>query len=57
MTEYFEVHARDGAARVGELRLRDSVSTPAIADDVVVDGGGLVCGPPTATSPRGARPN
>ena len=33
MTEYFEVHARDGAARVGELRLRDPVTTPALADD------------------------
>jgi len=41
MTEYFEVHARDGAARVGELRLRDPVTTPALADDVVVDGGSL----------------
>jgi len=41
MTEYFEVHARDGAARVGELRLRDSVTTPAVADDFVVDGGSL----------------
>ena len=33
MTEYFEVHERDGAARVGELRLRDPVTTPAVADD------------------------
>jgi len=41
MTEYFEVHARDGAARVGELRLRDPVTTPAVADDFVVDGGSL----------------
>jgi len=41
MTEYFEVHARDGAARLGELRLRDPVTTPALADDVVVDGGSL----------------
>jgi archaeosine synthase len=41
MTEYFEVHVRDGAARVGELRLRDPVPTPAIADDIVVDGGSL----------------
>ncbi|MFB6103038.1 MAG: archaeosine synthase subunit alpha [Haloplanus sp.] len=41
MTEYFEVHARDGAARLGELRLRDPVTTPALADGVVVDGGSL----------------
>ena len=41
MTEYFEVHARDGAARIGELRLRDPVTTPALADDVVVDAGSL----------------
>ncbi|AZH24380.1 archaeosine synthase subunit alpha [Haloplanus aerogenes] len=41
MTEYFEVHARDGAARVGELRLRDPVITPAVADDFVVDTGSL----------------
>ncbi|SDZ94738.1 archaeosine synthase [Haloplanus vescus] len=41
MTEYFEIHARDGAARLGELRLRESVTTPALADDSVVDGGSL----------------
>jgi archaeosine synthase len=41
MTEYFEVHARDGAARVGELRLRDPVTTPTLADDIVVDAGSL----------------
>jgi archaeosine synthase len=41
MTEYFEVHARDGAARLGELRLADPVTTPAAADEVVVDGGSL----------------
>jgi len=41
MTEYFEVHARDGAARIGELRLRDPVTTPALADDIVVDAGSL----------------
>jgi len=41
MTEYFEVHARDGAARIGELRLRDPVTTPTRADDVVVDAGSL----------------
>jgi len=39
MTEYFEVHARDAAARVGELRLAESVTTPALADDVIRDAG------------------
>ncbi|WP_336036245.1 archaeosine synthase subunit alpha [Halobacterium yunchengense] len=39
MTDYFEVHARDAAARVGELRLRDPVVTPALADDVLADAG------------------
>ncbi|MFB6091647.1 MAG: archaeosine synthase subunit alpha [Haloquadratum sp.] len=41
MTEYFEVHGRDGAARLGELRLTDAVTTPALVDDVVVDAGSL----------------
>ena len=41
MTEYFEVHGRDGAARLGELRLDDPVSTPALADEVVDDAGSL----------------
>ena len=41
MTEYFEVHARDGPARRGELRLVDPVRTPALVDDVVVDGGSV----------------
>ena len=39
MTDYFEVHARDAAARVGELRLSESVTTPTLADDVVADAG------------------
>ncbi|MFB6136296.1 MAG: archaeosine synthase subunit alpha [Halobacteriaceae archaeon] len=39
MTDYFEVHARDAAARVGELRLTEPVTTPALADDVVEDAG------------------
>jgi archaeosine synthase len=39
MTDYFEVHARDAAARVGELRLADPVVTPALADDVIEDAG------------------
>jgi archaeosine synthase len=37
MTEYFEVHERDGAARVGELRLTDPVTTPAVVDEVDTD--------------------
>ena len=39
MTEYFEVHGRDGAARRGELRLSSPVRTPALVDDVVDEGG------------------
>ncbi|MFT4890519.1 MAG: archaeosine synthase [Halobacteriales archaeon] len=34
MTEYFEIHERDGAARLGELRLSESVTTPALVTDV-----------------------
>jgi archaeosine synthase len=42
MTEYFEVHARDGAARVGEVRLSEPVTTPALAGDLpVADAGSL----------------
>ncbi|WP_074796685.1 archaeosine synthase subunit alpha [Haloferax larsenii] len=41
MTDYFEVHARDGAARVGELRLSDPVTTPALVDGVLSDAGSL----------------
>ncbi|MDY6818381.1 MAG: archaeosine synthase subunit alpha [Halobacteriales archaeon] len=41
MTEYFEVHERDGAARLGELRLADPTTTPAIADELIVDAGSL----------------
>ena len=39
MTDYFEVHARDGAARIGELRLATPRTTPALVDDVVADAG------------------
>jgi archaeosine synthase len=39
MTEYFEVHDRDSAARLGELRLDSPVRTPAVVDDVLVDAG------------------
>ena len=41
MTDYFEVHARDGAARAGELRLAEPLATPALIDDRLVDGGSL----------------
>ncbi|MFB6153865.1 MAG: tRNA-ribosyltransferase, partial [Halodesulfurarchaeum sp.] len=39
MTEYFEVLERDGAARLGEVRLSDPVQTPALVDDVLEDAG------------------
>jgi archaeosine synthase len=41
MTEYFEVHERDGAARIGEVRLADPVTTPALADPFLADAGSL----------------
>jgi archaeosine synthase alpha-subunit len=41
MTDYFEVHDRDGAARIGELRLTESVTTPGLADGVLDDAGSL----------------
>jgi archaeosine synthase len=41
MTDYFEVHGRDGAARLGELRLSRPLSTPGTVDDVLVDAGSL----------------
>ncbi|WP_327052357.1 archaeosine synthase subunit alpha [Halomicrococcus gelatinilyticus] len=41
MTEYFEVHQRDGPARVAELRLDESLTTPALVDDVLADAGSL----------------
>ncbi len=41
MTEYFEVHDRDGPARLGELRLADPRVTPAVADEVIEDAGSL----------------
>ena len=40
MTDYFEVLSRDGAARLGRLRLADAVTTPAPVGDVDgADGG------------------
>jgi archaeosine synthase len=41
MTEYFEIHERDGAARLGELRLAESTTTPTLADDLLFDAGSL----------------
>ncbi len=41
MTDGFEVHTRDGGARLGELRLTDPLTTPALADDVISDAGSL----------------
>ena len=41
MTEFFEVLDRDGAARIGELRLTEPVTTPARLDSVLVDSGSL----------------
>ena len=41
MTEYFEVIDRDGAARIGDLRLAESITTPALIDDVLADAGSL----------------
>ncbi|WP_267162038.1 archaeosine synthase subunit alpha [Halovenus salina] len=41
MTDYFEVHERDGAARLAELRLPESRETPALVDDVREDAGSL----------------
>jgi archaeosine synthase len=39
MTEYFEIHDRDGPARRGELRLSESVRTPGLVDDYLTDAG------------------
>ncbi|RLM70672.1 tRNA-ribosyltransferase [Halorubrum sp. Atlit-8R] len=44
MTDYFEVHERDGAARLGEVRLADPVTTPALADSFLDDAGSLWAG-------------
>ncbi|RLM56525.1 tRNA-ribosyltransferase [Halobellus sp. Atlit-31R] len=41
MTDYFEIHGRDGAARLGELRLSDPLRTPALVDGSVDDAGSL----------------
>jgi archaeosine synthase len=39
MTDHFEIHARDGAARLGELRLAESLRTPALVGDRLRDAG------------------
>lgn len=39
MTEYFEVTDRDGAARRGDLRVTESLQTPALVDSVLRDAG------------------
>jgi archaeosine synthase len=39
MTDHFEVHERDGAARLGELRLADPLRTPALVGDRLDDAG------------------
>ncbi|WP_336364427.1 archaeosine synthase subunit alpha [Halalkalicoccus salilacus] len=41
MTDHFEIHERDGAARLGEVRLAEPRTTPALADDFVEDAGSL----------------
>jgi len=41
MTEYFEVLSRDGAARIGTLRLADPISTPVLVGDLLEDAGSL----------------
>jgi len=41
MTDYFEVHERDGAARLAELRLDPPLVTPALVDDRLRDAGSL----------------
>ncbi|WP_255150822.1 archaeosine synthase subunit alpha [Halorarius halobius] len=41
MTDHFEVHERDGPARLAELRLADPLRTPALVDGVLHDAGSL----------------
>ncbi|MDY6764351.1 MAG: archaeosine synthase subunit alpha [Halobacteria archaeon] len=44
MTDYFEVHERDGPARLGEIRLDESLTTPCLVGDVLEDYGSLWTG-------------
>ena len=39
MTDHFEVHARDGAARIGEVRLDTPLRTPGLVGDQLHDAG------------------
>ena len=39
MTDAFEVHARDGAARLGEFRLTEPRTTPSLVGDLLADAG------------------
>jgi len=41
MTDHFEVHERDGPARLGEVRLAAPLTTPALVDEVLEDAGSL----------------
>ena len=50
MTAYFEVHGRDGPARLGELRLAEPVRTPALVDEFIEDAGSRWAGEPAAPS-------
>ena len=56
MTDYFEIHERDGAARLAELRLDDPLVTPALADGVLADAGSLWVGQPEFAQPGGPVP-
>jgi archaeosine synthase len=53
MTDFFEIHARDGPARIGELRLTESLTSPALADSVLRDAGSLW--PEARDTPEGDR--
>lgn len=41
MTDHFEIHERDGPARIGELRLVEPLTTPALVGDSITDAGSL----------------
>ena len=41
MTDHFEIHERDGPARIGELRLAEPLTTPALVGDSITDAGSL----------------
>ncbi|WP_123537726.1 archaeosine synthase subunit alpha [Halosimplex salinum] len=58
MTDYFEVHERDGAARLAELRLDSPVTTPALVTDAdrADDADGAGQGPDAAPEAGVAHP-